>query len=75
MTINNILEKVDLLNFIFDEDASNEKQKEAGTSKVVAPVKTVVMNASDPTCAYLGNLINNASTSQQMIITLIFYRT
>ena len=59
MTINNILEKVDLLNFIFDEDASNEKQKEAGTSKVVAPVKTVVMNASDPTCAYLGNLITH----------------
>ena len=57
MTINNILEKVDLLNFIFDEDGNNEKQKEAGTSKVVAPVKAVVMNASDPTSAYLGNLI------------------
>ena len=54
MTINNILEKVDLLNFMFDEDGNNEKQKGAGTSRAsVAPVKAV-MNASDPTSAYLG---------------------
>ncbi len=53
MTIHNILEKVDLLNFMFDEDGNNEKQKEAGTSKIVTPGKAV-MNASDPTSAYLG---------------------
>jgi len=68
MTINNILEKVDLLNFIFDEDASNEKQKEVGTSKVVAPVKAVVMNASDPTCAYLGpKLWNNPISLEDLM--------
>ena len=54
MTINNILEKVDLLNFIFDEDGNNGKQMEAGSSKVVAPVKADVMNAFDPSSAYLG---------------------
>jgi len=68
MTINNILEKVDLLNFIFDEDGNNEKQKEAGTSKVVAPVKAVVMNASDPTSAYLGpKLWNNPISLEDLM--------
>lgn len=56
MTINNILEKVDLLNFMFDEEGNNEKQKGAGTSRAVAPVKAV-MNGPDPTSAYLGKLI------------------
>ena len=60
MTISNILEKVDLLDFIIDEDGNNENQKEAVTSNVVTSVKAVVMNASDPTSAYLGpKLWNN----------------
>jgi hypothetical protein len=68
MTINNILEKVDLLNFMFDEDGNNEKQKGAGTSRAsVAPVKAV-MNASDPTSAYLGpRLWNNPISLEDLM--------
>jgi len=67
MTIHNILEKVDLLNFMFDEDGNNEKQKEAGTSKIVTPGKAV-MNASDPTSAYLGpKLWNNPISLEDLM--------
>ena len=58
MTIHNILEKVDLLNFMFDEEGNNEKKKEAGTSKIATPNKGV-MTASDPTSAYLGKTEKN----------------
>ena len=46
MTIHKLLEKVDLLNFIFDDDGDGSN----GTEKP----KTVVKNNNDPTSAYLG---------------------
>jgi len=60
MTINNILEKVDLLNFMFDEDENGSKKKEGETSGNKTMDKTVI-KTSDPTSAYLGpKLWNNA---------------
>ena len=65
MNINNILEKVDLPNCIFDKDGNNEKQKEAVTSNLVTPV---VMNASDPTSAYVGpKLWNNPISLEDLM--------
>jgi len=54
MTIHNILEKVDLFNFMFDDDESSSKdQKEGGVNKESG--KTVIRsNAADPQSAYLG---------------------
>ena len=80
MNINNILEKVDLPNCIFDKDGNNEKQKEAVTSNLVTPV---VMNASDPTSAYVGpKLWNNpispedsGSGGEAVAMAGIFYDT
>jgi len=60
MTINNILEKVDLLNFMFDEDENGSKKKEGESSGNKTMDKTVI-KTSDPTSAYLGpKLWNNA---------------
>lgn len=53
MTINNILEKVDLLNFIFEEDDSGNKKPDAGQQQQQQQPKMVV-KTSDPTSAYLG---------------------
>ena len=50
MTIHNLLEKVDLLNFIFEDDGDGSFK---GTEKPIDVTKTVVRN-SDPTSAYLG---------------------
>jgi len=67
MTIHNILEKVDLLNFMFDEEGNNEKKEKAGTSKIVTPNKGV-MTASDPTSAYLGpKLWNNPISLEDLM--------
>ena len=53
ITIQNILEKVDLFNFMFDDDESSEDQKEEGVNqdsgKIVIRSKT-----ADPQSAYLG---------------------
>jgi len=58
MTINNILEKVDLLNFIFEDDENGLKKKEGEKSGFEN--KTLI-KTSDPTSAYLGpKLWNNA---------------
>ena len=50
MTIHNLLEKVDLLNFIFEDDGDGTFKE---TEKPLDVTKTVVRN-SDPTSAYLG---------------------
>jgi hypothetical protein len=53
MTINNILEKVDLLNFMFEEDdAGSSKKPEQGETRQQQP--KMVVKTSDPTSAYLG---------------------
>ena len=57
MTIHNLLEKVDLLNFMFDEDGEGGVK---GTEKPSDVSKTVV-RATDPTAAYLG-LLQHLST-------------
>jgi hypothetical protein len=51
MTINNILEKVDLLNFIFEEDDSGKQKPDAGQQQ---QQPKMVVKTSDPTSAYLG---------------------
>ena len=54
MTIHNLLEKVDLLNFMFDEDSDgNTKAKESSPE-----LSKTISISSDPTSAYLGELIN-----------------
>jgi len=57
MTIHNLLEKVDLLNFIFEDEGDGSSK---GTEKVSAISKTVV-RPTDPTSAYLGprNIFSN----------------
>ena len=52
MTIHNLLEKVDLLNFMFEEDGDGDGSSK-GTEKPSEMTKTVVRN-TDPTSAYLG---------------------
>lgn len=52
MTINNILEKVDLLNFMFEEDDTGSKKPEQGETGQQQP--KMVVKTSDPTSAYLG---------------------
>jgi len=66
MSIDTILQKVDLLNCLFDEDGNIEKQGDAGTSKN-SPGKAFI-NASDPTSAYLGpkNIWNNLQSGITM---------
>ena len=53
MTIHNILEKVDLLNFVFEEDGGNDSPKKNGVSKDSGSGK-VIKSSIDPTSAYLG---------------------
>jgi len=61
MTIHKLLEKVDLLNFIFDDDGDGSN----GTEKP----KTVVKNNNDPTSAYLGprNIFSNPITLEDLM--------
>ena len=66
MSIDTILQKVDLLNCLFDEDGNIEKQGDAGTSKN-SPGKAFI-NASDPTSAYLGKLTTNVLKSLRIHI-------
>ena len=53
MTIQNILEKVDLFNFMFDDDESSEDQKEEGVNQDSGKI-VIRSNAADPQSAYLG---------------------
>jgi len=65
MTIHNLLEKVDLLNFIFEDDGDGSFK---GTEKPIDVTKTVVRN-SDPTSAYLGprNIFSNPITLDDLM--------
>ena len=54
MTIHTILEKVDLLNFMFEEDGGTDSHKKDGVSKDSGSGKKVIKSSSDPTSAYLG---------------------
>jgi len=67
MTIHNILEKVDLFNFMFDDDDSSSKEQKDGGIKDSG--KTVIRsNAADPQSAYLGpKLWNNAITLDDLM--------
>jgi len=58
MTIHNLLEKVDLLNFIFDDEGNGSSKS---TEKVSDISKTIIRPSSDPTSAYLGprNIFSN----------------
>jgi len=65
MTIHNLLEKVDLLNFMFDEDGEGGVK---GTEKPSDVSKTVV-RTTDPTAAYLGprNIFSNPITLDDLM--------
>jgi len=58
MTIHNLLEKVDLLNFMFEDDGDGSFKE---TEKPSDVTKTTVVRNSDPTSAYLGprNIFSN----------------
>jgi len=65
MTIHNLLEKVDLLNFMFDEDSDgNTKTKESSPE-----LSKTISVSSDPTSAYLGprNLWSNPITLDDLM--------
>lgn len=66
VTIHNLLEKVDLLNFIFDEDeGGNNKDKKNGNDDITG--KTVI-KTNDPSSAYLGpKLWNNPITLDDLM--------
>jgi len=72
MTINNILEKVDLFNFVFDEDESGNKEMKDGSTlgpclNTQVTEKTVI-KAPNPTSAYLGpKLWNNPITLDDLM--------
>ena len=53
MTIHNILEKVDLFNFMFDDEFSSKDQKEEGVNQDSGKI-VITPNAADPKSAYLG---------------------
>jgi len=65
MTIHNLLEKVDLLNFIFEDEGDGSSKS---TEKLSDVGKTVV-RATDPTSAYLGprNLFSNPITLDDLM--------
>lgn len=65
MTIHNLLEKVDLLNFIFDEEGEGGVK---GTEKPSNVSKTTV-RTTDPTSAYLGprNIFSNPITLDDLM--------
>jgi len=68
MTIHNILEKVDLLNFMFEEDGGTDSHKKDGVSKDSGSGKKVIKSSSDPTSAYLGpKLWNNPITLEDLM--------
>ena len=58
MTIQNILEKVDLFNFMFDDEESSKDKKEEGVNQDSGKI-VVRSNAADPQSAYLGELCEN----------------
>ena len=58
ITIQNILEKVDLFNFMFDDDESSKDQKEEEVNQDSGKI-VVRSNAADPQSAYLGELCEN----------------
>ena len=58
MTIHNILEKVDLFNFMFDVDESSKDQKGEAVNQDSGKI-VVRSNAADPQSAYLGELCEN----------------
>jgi len=72
MTINNILEKVDLFNFVFDEDEAGNKEMKDGSTlgpclNTQVTEKTVI-KAPNPTSAYLGpKLWNNPITLDDLM--------
>jgi len=65
MTIHNLLEKVDLLNFMFEDDADGSSK---GSEKPPDLSKTIV-RTSDPTSAYLGprNIFSNPITLDDLM--------
>jgi len=62
MTINSMMERMDLLNFTFDDDDNNTKHKEEIT---FTPTNAAVMNPHDPTSAYLGPKLWNTLISHE----------
>jgi len=72
MTINNILEKVDLFNFVFDEDEAGNKEMKDGSTlgpclNTQATEKTLI-KSTKPTSAYLGpKLWNNPITLDDLM--------
>jgi len=72
MTINNLLEKVDLFNFVFDEDEAGNKEMKDGSTlgpclNTQVTEKTVI-KAPNPTSAYLGpKLWNNPITLDDLM--------
>ena len=64
MTIHNLLEKVDLLNFIFEDDSDGSNK-----GKEKTPELNKMVTSSDPTSAYLGprNLWSNPITLDDLM--------
>ena len=54
MTISNTLERVDLLNFMFEEDGGTDSSNEYGISKDHGSGKEVINSTIDPVSAFLG---------------------
>jgi len=65
MTIHNLLEKVDLLNFMFEEDGDGSSK---GSEKP-SDVNKIVVRNTDPTSAYLGprNIFSNPITLDDLM--------
>merc|ERR1712079_761134 len=60
--------KVDLLNFMFEEDGGTDSPKKDGVSKDSGSGKKVIKSSSDPTSAYLGpKLWNNPITLEDLM--------
>ena len=83
MTLNSMMERMDLLNFTFDDDDKNTKHKEEET---FTPSNAVLMNTYDPTSAYLGpklwttlisheNLEDSDEGGEAVAMSDIFYNT
>jgi len=65
MTIHNLLEKVDLLNFMFEDDADGSSK---GSEKP-PDLSKMIVRTSDPTSAYLGprNIFSNPITLDDLM--------